>query len=209
MLTVLSTTPNWWDTEDYVCLRQVSTDMNKDIDLDVLQTGINLSHRDKFLRDRASRRVAMKRLYQCHPVDTLCQERVSKCNGVMGATFILFLILYRICSKQSQAQAARNKICNHEAIVHAVKANHAAKHCLMSPSHHKASTTIVLHCEGSWRVMVVATASPAAYREMRVITYPVFEVKGCANLLLIIQQLLLMSGDVELNPGPLDGEGNG
>ncbi len=63
MLTLLAATPNWWDMPGYSCLRQVRMDDSKDVDLDVLQAAINLSHRDKFLRDRASRRVAMKRLY--------------------------------------------------------------------------------------------------------------------------------------------------
>ena len=34
----------------------------------------------------------------------------------------------------------------------------------------------------------------------------VLEVKGCTYRLVVIRQLLLMCGDVELNPGPLDGE---
>ena len=181
MLKLLAATPNWWDMPGYSCLRQVSMDTCKDVDLDVLQTGINLSHRDKFLRDRASRRVAMKRLYQRHPVSTLCQEGVGKCNDIMGATLILFLILYRICSKQSRAQAARIRICNRAALVHTVKSKAeraaAAQGCAVVPSYQK-----------------VAHGSTAT----------IVEVKGHAYLLMVVRQLLLMSGDVELNPGPLD-----
>ena len=116
MLTLLAATPNWWDMPGYSCLRQVRMDKSKDADLDVLQAAINLSHRDKLLRDRASRRVAMKRLYQRHPMSTLCQEGVSKCSDMMDATLILFLILYRICSKRSQAQVARIKTRNRAAV---------------------------------------------------------------------------------------------
>jgi hypothetical protein len=47
----------------------------------------------------------------------------------------------------------------------------------------------------------MATANPAMYREKGVDT-----LKGRPYLLVVIRQLLLMSGDVELNPGPLDGE---
>ena len=213
MLSPLSATPYWWT--DYFCLRQVNVDTCKDVDLDLLQAAINLSHRDKFLRDRASRRVAMKRLYQRHPVDTLCQEGVSKCNGVLGATFILILILYRICSKQSRVQAARIKICNRAAVVRAVKTDRATtKHCPMCPLCHEADhrlTTTLSHCKGDCSTKTMTTANPTIYyrdRETRVVTYPVFEVKGCTNILVVIRRLLLMSGDVELNPGPLDGEDN-
>ena len=185
MLKLLAATPNWWDMPDYSCLRQVSMDTCKDVDLGVLQTGINLSHRDKFLRDRASRRVAMKRLYQRHPVSTLCQEGVSKCSDMMGATFILFLILYRICSKQSRTQAARIRICNQAVLVHAVKSKAecaaAAQGCAVAPSYQKV---------------------PHGSTDM--IGTGLVEVKGHTYLLMVVRQLLLMSGDVELNPGPLD-----
>ena len=215
MLSQLSGTPYWWT--DYFCLRQVSMDTCKDVDLDVLQAAINLSHRDKFLRDQASRRVATKRLYQRHPVDTLCQEGVSKCNGVLGGTFILILILYRICSKQSRVQAARIKICNRAAVVRAVRADCATKHCPMCPLYQKAdhklisSTTTLSCCEGSCSAKAMTTTNPAVYRgrEKSEVSYSVIEVKGCRYLLVVIRQLLFMSGDVELNPGPLDSEYNG
>ena len=213
MLTLLAATPNWWDMPGYSCLRQVSMDTSKDVDLDVLQAAINLNHRDKFLRDRASRRVAMKRLYQCHPVSTLCQEGVSKCSDVMGATFILFLILYRIWSKQSRAQAARINIRNRAAVVRAVKADQAAIYCPISSSHRKAghrlmtrlsATITVSNCKGSRSAKVTTTG--LSLRESRGTTDSVFKVKGQAYHMVVIRQLLLMSGDVELNPGPLDSE---
>ena len=215
MLTLLAATPNWWDMPGYSCLRQVSMDTSKDVDLDVLQAGINLSHRDKLLRDRATRRVAMKRLYQRHPVSTLilCQEGVSKCSDMMGATFILFLILYRIWSKQSRAQAARIETHNRAAVVHAVKADQAAIYCPKSSSHHKAGHRLmtklsaaipVCNCKASQSAKV--TTTDLCPRESRGIADSIFKVKGRAYLLVVIRQLLLMSGDVELNPGPLDSE---
>ena len=216
MLTVLSTTPNWWDTADYVCLREVSTDTNKDIDLDVLQAGINLSHRDKFLRDQASRRVAMKRLYQRHPMDTLCQERVSKCNGVMGATFILFLILYRICSKRSQAQADRIKICDRAGVVCAVKADKADRAQLKDSTVTKSSNASDKACKEGGCISKDHTEDPSNYENSYSLKYmaspsptqAVGAFDGGGNvrcLRAVICQRLLMSGDVELNPGPLDG----
>ena len=215
MLTLLAATPNWWDMPGYSCLRQVRMDKSKDIDLDVLQAAINLSHRDKFLRDQASRRVAMKRLYQHHPVSTLYHEGVSKCSDMMGATFILFLILYRICSKRSQAQATRIKIRNRAAIVRAVKADQAVIYCPISSSHHKAGHRLMIrlsaaitvsNCKGNQSAKVTTTGLHVCRGSRGIIPYSVFEVKGQAYHMAVIRQLLLMSGDVELNPGPLDSE---
>ena len=213
MLKLLAATPNWWDTPGYSCLRQVSMDTIKDVDLDVLQAAINLSHRDKFLRDRASHRVAMKRLYQRHPVSTLCQEGVSKCSNMMGATFILFLILYRIYSKRTQAQTARINIHNRAAMVHAVKFHKpkadydTAKGCAVAPlrykTDHESKVAVVACYEACWssKVMDTTTDSALCCREAVVMTEG-----GGMYLLAIIRQHLLMSGDVEVNPGPLDGE---
>ena len=246
MLIPLSTTPHWWETEDYGCVREVIVERSKAVDLDVLQAAINVSGRDKFLRDGASRRVAMKRLYRRNPVDTLCQEGLGGRNGVVGATFILIIILYRICSKQSRVHAARIKTCNRAAVVRAVKADKATKHGPVCPIRHKADRRLM---EGSCSAKAMTTANPAVCKdqEMRVdqtcsqaavvhavkadkttadsvasqggatsplyqiahgsrivVTSGLVEVKGHAYLLVVIRQLLLMSGDVELNPGPLD-----
>ena len=220
MLTLLAATPNWWDMPGYSCLRQVTMDTSKDIDLDVLQAAINLNHRDKFIRDRTSRRVAMKRLYQRHPVSTLCQEGVSKCSDMMGATFILFLILYRICSKQSRAQAARIKIHNRAAVVRAVKADYPQNKggTMAKPYRHKIECRTVtsdkakaVDCtskdhtvdrsnhEASYSSKVIAATTS-------ILAVGVFDVRGYVRYLqAIIRQRLLLSGDVELNPGPLDG----
>ena len=204
MLIPLSTTPHWWETEDYSCVREVIVERSKAVDLDVLQAAINVSGRDKFRCDVASRRVAMKRMYQGHPVNTLCQEGLGECNGVVGATFILIIILYRICSKQSRVHAARIKTRNRPAVVHAIKVDHTTKHCLMCPICHKADHKSI---EGSCCAKARTTANPAVCRdqEMRVIKYSFLKTNG-ANLLVVIQRFLLMSGDIELNPGPLDGE---
>ena len=212
MLKLLAATPNWWDMPGYSCLRQVSMDTSKDVDLDVLQAAINLSHRDKFLR-------AMKRLYQCHPVSTLCQEGMSKCSDMMGATFILFLILYRICSKQSRAQAARIKIRNRAAVVRAVKADHVQiKGGTVAKPYHKTECRAVtsdkpkvVDCmskdrtvdrsnhEAGYSSKIIAATTPT-------LAVGVFDVRGHVRYLwAIIHQRLLLSGDIELNPGPLDG----
>ena len=213
MLRLLSTTPNWW--EDYPCLRQVSTE-DVNVDLDVLQAGINLSGRGQFHCDRASRRVAMKRLYQRHPVNTLCQEGVRQCTGVMAAMLFLLLILYRIRSKRSRAQPDRIKTLNRAAVVRAIKVDREdcakVKGGVMTyrkSSDHKAERNVVgavkayhstnlSHCEGS-----SCSAKALANAETEVIT---LVAKGRAHLLVVIRQLLLMAGDVELNPGPLDGK---
>ena len=211
MLTLLSlsATPNWWDADDFVCLREVRTDASgKEIDLDVLQAAINLGHRrNKFLRDRASRRVAMKRLYQRHPVNTLCQEGVGKCSAVMGASFILF-ILYQIFSKrQPRVHAARIKSHNRAAVVRAVRADRAARLCRMCPSCCKADngiSTTSSHCEDGSSAGSMTAVNPAVNREKGVNK---LDTKPCHSyLLVVIRRLLLLSGDVELNPGPLDGE---
>ena len=218
MLTLLSlsATPNWWDTDDFVCLREVRTDTSsKDVDLDVLQAAVDLGdHGDKFLRDRASRRVAMKRLYQCHPVNTLCQEGVGKCSAVIGASFILLFILYQIFSKlQPRVDAARIKSRNRAAVVRAVRADHAARLCRMCPSCRKADngiSTTSSHCEDGCSAGSMTAANPAVNREkgvnklntsLNTVTKP-----GRSYLFVVIRQLLLLSGDVELNPGPLDGK---
>ena len=212
MLSQLSATPYWWT--DYFCLLQVSMDTCKDVDLDVLQAVINLSRRDKFLCDRASRRVAMKRLYQRHPVDTLCQEGVSKCNGVLGATFILFFILYRICSKQSRVQADRIKICNRAAVVRAVKSLKPNTDCAATEDHvtilcdkaaceSKVITTSRCSTMPCHKACLSSTVAGSCIETVVMIV----EVNSIGTYLLaIIRQHLLMSGDVELNPGPLDGE---
>ena len=204
-----------------VCIQQNAKD-DSSVDLDVLQAAINLNHRDKFLRDQASRRVAMKRLYQGHPVGTLCQEGVSECSKVLGGTFILILILYRICSKWSRAQAARIKISNRTAVVRAVKADRA-DHAEVKgdtvtnrkSSNRKAECNVVTakavvytsedhtvdppNHEASCSANFMASTNPT-------LAVGVFDVRGHVRYLrAVIRQRLLMSGDVELNPGPLDG----
>ena len=227
MLTLLSvsTTPNWWDADDFVCLREVRTDSGKDVDLDVLQAAIDLGHRgDKFLRDRASRRVAMKRLYQRHPVNTLCQEGVGKCSAVMGSSFILLFILYQIFSKlQPQVHAARIKSRNRAAVVHAVRADQADSALMkdnavtISSTSHSCSVVASSDKAGkegdcvskgyntdpsnhvnshSSKGITLNSTSPTP-------SVGVFGVRG--HVQAVIYQHLLMSGDVELNPGPLDG----
>ena len=204
-----------------VCVQQNAKD-DSNVDLDVLQAAINLSRRDKFLRDRASRRVAMKRLYQGHPVGTLRQEGVSECSEVLGATFILILILYRICSKRSRAQAARIKICNQAAVVRAVKADRADHAEIKggTVTDHKSSnrkaecnviTAKTVACTSKDHTVDPPNHEAGCSANFMASTFPtlavgVFDVRGHVQYLrAVIRQRLLMSGDVELNPGPLDG----
>ena len=229
MLTLLSvsTTPNWWDADDFICLREVRTDTSgKEIDLDVLQAAIDLGHRgDKFLRDRASRRVAMKRLYQRHPVNTLCQEGVGKYSAVMGASFILLFILYQIFSKlQPRVHATRIKSRNRAAVVRAVRANKAdrarVKDSTVTTSSTSHSCSAVASSDKTGKegdhVSKGHTMDPSNHENSHsskgiAFTSPVpsagvFGVKGHVRYLrAVIRQHLLISGDVELNPGPLDG----
>ncbi len=217
---LLSATPNWWDAEDFICLHEVHTDTSgKDPDLDVLQTIIDLGHRgDKCLRDRASHRVAVKRLYQRHPINTMCQEGVSKCNAVMGATFILLFLLYHIFFKQPpRIHAARNKICNRVAVVRAVKADkrdHAQVKCTSS-SHNCSVAASGKAFEGHC-IPKDCTVDPSNHDNPHsskdvAFIFPIpsigeFGVRGHVRYLrAVIRQCLLMSGDVEVNPGPLDG----
>ena len=233
MLTLLSlsATPNWWDADDFVCLREVRTDTSgKEIDLDVLQAAIDLGHRgDKFLRDRASRRVAMKRLYQRHPVNTLCQEGVGKCSAVMGASFILLFILYQIFSKlQPQVHPARIKSRNRAAVVRAVRADKADRTQVYdSIDDSTVITSTTIHscgvvassdkagkegcCVSKGRTMDPSNRDDSHSSNGIAFTSPVpsvgvFGVRGHVRYLrAVVRQRLLMSGDVELNPGPLDG----
>jgi hypothetical protein len=98
---------------------------------------------------------------------------------VMGASFILLFILYQICSKlQPRVHATRIKSRNRAAVIRGVrlKSDRAAKLCRMCPSCREMGVDIL-------------KAKPSR-----------------PYLLVVIRQLLLLSGDVELNPGPLDGE---
>ena len=212
MLRLFSTTPNWW--EDYPCLRQVRTE-DVIVDLDVLQAGINLSGRGKFHHDRASRRVAMRWLYQRHPINTLCQEGVRQCAGMMAAMLVLFFILYRIHSKRSRD---RIKIHNRAAVVRAIKADREdrakVKGDNMTPcksSNHKAERNVVT----AKAVVKDRTVDPSNHEagcssNFMASTSPVpvmslFDVRGHVYLRAVIRHRLLMSGDVELNPGPING----
>ena len=82
----------------------VKDDRVVDFNPDVTQTRINLEVRDKFLRRRASLRVAASRLYRRDPrVVTVCAEGVLK--HWAGLALLLILWLYRIRSKSSKVRA--------------------------------------------------------------------------------------------------------
>ena len=198
---------------DYPCLQKANMYTCLDFDLDALQAGININHREKFFQQRASRRIAIKRLYQRQPVGTVCVEQVN--SQMVVTTLILFLILNRIRSKFTN----RIKICNRAAVVRAV-ISHRSKSAQGTKSHSssetgshnkdgrkskvmKSDTVSQCHRKVDRSSKVVATTSPAM---IYIETMCIFVVKGHMYLLMIIRQRLLMSGDVELNPGPLDGE---
>ena len=77
----------------------------------------------------------------------------------------------------------------------------------MCPSCSKADngiSTTSSHYEDGCSTGSMTAANPAVDREKgvnKLDTKP-----GRSYLLVVIRQLLLLSGDVELNPGPLDGE---
>ena len=183
---------------DYPCLQLEKADMYTcmDFDLDALQAGINVNHRDKFLQQRANCRVAMKRLYQRHPAGTVCVEQVN--SEVVVTTLIFILILNRIRSKF----ANRIKVCNRAAVVRAVM-SHKAKSTQATKSHLLSSETGSHNKDVRRSKVIVATTSPAMSCTE---TMCMFVVKGHMYLPMIIRQRLLVSGDVELNPGPLNGE---
>ena len=203
----MAATPSLFADYRYPCLQKTNMYTCLDFDLDALQAGINMNHREKFLQQRASRRVAIKRLYQRQPVGIVCVEQVN--SQMVVTTLILLLILNQIRSKS----ANRIKICNRAAVVHAV-ISHTAKSAQATKSHLSSETrshpkdgrrskvmesiTVQCHRKANCSSKVVATTSPAmSYIET-------IEVKGHMYLLMIIRQRLLISGDVELNPGPLD-----
>ena len=140
-----------------------------DINLDVAQARINLE-KDKFLRRRASRRVAAKRLYQRDPAVIVCA------NGVLeqwvAVSLLLVLWLHRVRSaKRSKVRFL--KVCT------------AVEICALHESTRGGRDGV---CEGT------GMSSP---REKT--------VRFVSHLSEVIRQRLIMSGDVELNPGPLDG----
>jgi hypothetical protein len=90
-------------------------------------------------------------------------------------------------------------------VVHGVKGDRAAKLRRMCPSCREAdhrSTITSSHCEDSCSAGTMTTANPAAVHRENTLKAKL----GRPYLLVVIRQLLLLSGDVELNPGPLDGE---
>ena len=122
-----------------------------EVDVDVMEACINLKC-DKFFRQRASHRIAVKRLCKR---DLVCVEGVL--NG--WVVIALFLVL-RIQSKSANS----------------------IKVCSLSRSG-----------EG-------ATAVPHSPQELEM------TMKSHDHLTAVSRQQLIMSGDVETNPGPLDGK---
>ena len=168
----------------------------------------------------------MKRLYRRHPVGTLCQEGLGECNGVVGATFILIVILCRICSKQSRVHAARIKtLSNRAAVVRAIKADRADHTAEVKgdtvtnrkSSNRKAECNVVI-AKAVASMSKDRTVDPsnhdascgskdiASDSTNPTLAVGVLGMRGYVRYLqAVIRQRLLMSGDVELNPGPLDG----
>ena len=133
---------------------RVGEDRVFEMDVDVMEARIKLQ-RDKFLRQRASRRVAVKRLYKR---DLVCVEGVH--NGWVVIALFLILWLLRIQSK--------------------------SRSCVPADVGSRSG-------EGG----VVSEAVPPSPGDM--------SVKSHDHLLAVSCQQLIMSGDVETNPGPLDG----
>ena len=132
---------------------RVGEDRVFEVDVDVMEARIRLQ-RDKFLRQRASRRVAVKRLYRR---DLVCVEGVH--SGWVVIALLLIFWLLRI-----QSKSANNiEVC--------------------SPS-----------CSGEG-----GEADPPSPQELET------TVKSHDHLTAVSRQQLLTSGDVETNPGPLDG----
>ena len=132
---------------------RVEEDRVFEVDADVMEACIKLQ-RNKFLRQRASRRIAVKRLCQR---DLVCVEGVH--NGWVVVALLLVFWLLRIQSKSTN----RLEVC--------------------SPSRSG---------EGG-------TAVPPSPQELET------TVKSHDHLTAVSHQQLIMSGDVETNPGPLDG----
>ena len=127
-----------------------------EVDVDVMEARIKLQ-RDKFLRQRASRRVAVRKLCKRNPV---CVEGVH--NGWVVIALCLILWLLRIQSKSA----------------HFVPAD-------------------VRSLSRSGKGDVVSESVPPSSGETT--------VKSHDHLVAVSYQRLIMSGDVETNPGPLGG----
>ena len=135
---------------------RVGEDRVFEVDVDVMEARIKLQ-RDKFLRQQASRRVAMRKLYK-H--DLVCVEGVH--SGWVVVALCLILWLLRIQSKSTNCVPAD-----------------------------------VRSLSRSGKGGVVSEAVPHSPEETT--------VKSHDHLIAVSHQQLIMSGDVETNPGPLDG----
>ena len=149
---------------------RVKDDRVSDVNLDVVQARINME-KDKYLRRRAARRVAAKRLYQRGPLVTVCAEGVLE--QWVAVSVLLVLWLHRLRSKRSRM---RIKVCA------------AVGVCAVWRQSACAGEKAAGVCEGS---------GPPSLREKA--------VRLVSHLEDVIRQRLIMSGDVELNPGPFDG----
>ena len=92
-------------------------------------------------------------------------------------------------------------------MVRVIRVDRAARLCRMYPLCRKADngiSTTSSHCEDGCSAGSTTAANPAVNQEKgvnKLDTKP-----GRSYLLVVIRQLLLLSGDIELNPGPLDCE---
>ena len=150
------------------------------VDLNVTQTCINL-HLDKSLRQLSSCKLANKRIHAYRHVIAMC---------VVHPTLLILalLVMLRIRSKSLKFKFPHLPI----------------KQCCSSsnvnPLHHNKSTYT-----GGSKDNVMETTKPPLAVETTVVVC-VYAAKGQMYLLVVIRQRLLRSGDVELNPGPLDSE---
>jgi hypothetical protein len=124
---------------------------------------------------------------------------------VMGASFILLFILHQICSKLlPRIHAARIKSRNRAAVVRAVRADKS-----IDKTDHAQVKCSTVDCTVDSSNHENSHSSKGIAFTFPVPSVGVFDVRGHVRYIrAVIRQRLLMSGDVELNPGPLDGMHN-
>ena len=151
--------------------------LSVDFEFDIAQTYINL-HPDRSLRQLSSSRLANRRLHVYHSVIAMCVVH----------PVLLMLILSVVLRIRSRSLT--------------LELNFFHLHTTKHSSFKYTDSPLICHKAGS--VSKEMTDLTLAIVKETEVVHHVFELM--AFLLIVIRQHLLMSGDVELNPGPLDGE---
>ena len=135
-----------------------------DENLDLLEMTISFQ-REKTLRQRAQRRLAMKRLCQRDPVTCVCVDVVQKPLLLLALLFICWVLRVR-------SKTAKIKVINRQA---------------------SAVRSLAQRCRDNRKNISKVGPPSKKIVIFRIMTYR----------LVVVRWRLLLSGDVEVNPGPL------